>query len=134
MARFGVRNAMQNPEVFRRNRQAMFKQKLFVWPSGKRSLYMGNEHFLYKLLLTTMKEEDIDVCGNITFPYLNVSHDLAVYFPDAIVGNVVYEVKSWFTLDADKNIRLKMATSRCCTFSKKRMYFSNTYSVRITFF
>lgn len=108
MKKYGVRNPMQDKEIYSRNRASAFGQKQYVWPSGRKSLYQGYENWLYLVLLKTVEEDDILVGDLVmTFDYTNQSGESAVYNPDVQVGRIIYEVKSWFSVRCDLNLQLK---------------------------
>ncbi len=110
MKRFGVGNAMQVPDFFSKQRKSCFASKTFVWPSGRTSLYQGYEHWLYAVLLKTHTEDDIVTEAGVieTFDYV-VDGAPRKYYPDAQTGNVIHEVKSWYTYGRDGDINAKRA-------------------------
>lgn len=110
LKRYGYRFALQVPEFNAKMMRTTFQPKEFTWPSGRKSLYQGYEHYLYTELLKTVAEEEIVTNRAIikTFPYLNGAGENAIYFPDAQVGDVIYEVKSPFTYKNDSNSERKI--------------------------
>lgn len=110
MSRYGVPNPMHYPPFLSKQRKTAFSKKEYVWPSGRSTLYQGYKHYLYDILLKTFAEEAIitDPQYIRSFTYTNDEGQSAQYYPDAQTGNVIYEVKSWFTYGIDKNIEAKV--------------------------
>ncbi len=99
MTRYGQRNAMHVPEFVAKQMKTSFGFKDFLWPSGAVTKYQGFEHFLYKRLLKTHTETDIitDRTQIPSFEYQAEDGINCVFYPDAMVGTTIYEVKSVHT-------------------------------------
>lgn len=99
LLRYGQRNGMQVPEIFAKQRASAFAQKQFTWPSGKITTYQGYENWLYNILLQTNTESDIKTktMSIAHFEYVVDDGSTHIYYPDAQIGNIIYEAKSWHT-------------------------------------
>lgn len=136
LERYGVRHVMQVPEIFSKAQRTAFGSKMYKWPSGNETSYQGYENWLYDILLKDVPENGIvtDRAKIKTFNYVTVDGAEVVYYPDAQVGNVIYEVKSWFTYDCDKSIELKSQavveakyTMEVWFFEKKNHYYRRVF-------
>lgn len=82
------------------------------------------------MLLETVDEAQILVEKDVpTFAYFvnDIRHE---YVPDVLVGNVIYDVKSWHTMKLDPDYELKRAAvltggykHHCYVFETKTKYF-----------
>lgn len=108
LTRYGVAHPMHVPAFAAKAKATAFSFKAFTWPSGRITKCQGHEHFLYPILLEQYVEDEI-VTENVR-PFRYMTDDLVdhVYTPDAIVGQVVYEVKSPFTYKLDVNVERKV--------------------------
>lgn len=131
MKKYGHRNVMQVPEFFQKARRTAFESKRYIWPSGRVTMYQGYENWLYEQLLLTFSENEIVTEKLQTFQYVDADGDTRTYFPDAQVGNVVYEVKSWYTYGLQKEITERKVeavvaakyTAEVWIFEKKSIFF-----------
>lgn len=126
--KYGVRHPMQNPVVFSKNRKSAFEFKDYPWPSKTITKYQGWENMLYDQLLDIYTENEIIVekkLKKIAIPYVNVKGESAVYYPDARVGNTLYECKSTYTATIDKNLQLKMAAVVAAGYEAQLWVFKN---------
>jgi hypothetical protein len=116
MERYGVRNAMQHPEVLARWRAAVSKSEE-IELCGKKHNVQGYEGFALEKLNAKRPFANIstsfDKVGHVAYKHKGVERR---YFPDAKVkmhdGTIrIIEVKSWFTLANPQNIsKFKAAT------------------------
>lgn len=109
--RYGVKHVMHHPPFYAKNKRSAYEKKLYTWPSGKVTTFMGYEKWLYEVLLAGGVPESAmitDAADMVHFPYTNSKLTPAVYFPDLQIANVVFEVKSQFTYDSDENITRKV--------------------------
>lgn len=101
--KYGVPNPMQNPAVRHRSVAASFKIKKYEWDEKEDTLCHGYDPRLFDYLRTIFTEGQIDVTGDISFPY-SFRNENRSYFPDAIAGGTVYEAKSEYTMWKDRNL------------------------------
>lgn len=107
LARYGVENPMQRPEV--QARQQQYKRKVGTWPSGKEYTYQGFENMGINTLLSSGLTEDQIVISNPTviptITYFNpVKNKDCRYYPDIFIPheNRLIEIKSEYTMRAQK--------------------------------
>lgn len=106
MRLWGVRHAMQHPEIFAKWLRSCFKCKEYKFPSGRTILVQGYENFCLNMLLFERGvEEDDIIAGDMKLDsgervphiaYTNEEGRSAVYFPDIYIRsiNCLIEVKS----------------------------------------
>lgn len=99
--RFGVENASQNAEVHAKKMKSQYRNKEFVFPSGRKEMVMGYEPLAIAELLQTYAEDDI-VLETTKIPrisYIGIDGITHYYFPDIYIpkDNLLIEVKSLWT-------------------------------------
>ena len=102
---------MQNEQVFSKNKTSRFKNKNFIFPSGREVLIQGYENRAIDLLLNTYDENDMVIMdSNIEkligeVWYTGEDNKPHRYFPDIFIisENKIIEVKSDWTYKLDKN-------------------------------
>lgn len=109
LRRYGVANPMQVPAFASKCKASAYSFKEYCWPSGRITQYQGVEHYIYPILMASNAESEIKTerATIRTFHFMDAGLMDHTYYPDAIVGNIVYEVKTPFTYQLDTNIELK---------------------------
>lgn len=69
---------------------------------GKEIYIQGYENFLLDWLKELFSESDIEVCRSIMFRYIDENGKQRRYFPDVKVQNMVFEVKSRYTFQNNR--------------------------------
>ena len=100
LSKYGVPNAMQSPELFKRNQDSCYKTKQYTLPSGRVVNHQGYENFAIEYLLKSFPEEELLFGNELSFPYTDPEGDDHVYYPDLGVRSkqTAIEVKSTYTL------------------------------------
>lgn len=115
LRKYGFRHATQNPELMHKAFTNSFRLKLYTFPSGRTTKYMGWENYAIDDLLIEEKidEDDIHTENLRQFSYNNPNEDKErFYTPDIYVKsqNRFIEVKSTYTITQDTdNIFTKQA-------------------------
>ena len=99
--RFGVENASQNAEVHAKKMKSQYRNKEYVFPSGRKEMVMGYEPQAITELLQTYNEDDIvvETTQISRISYIGIDGNKHYYFPDIYIpkDNLLIEVKSEYT-------------------------------------
>jgi hypothetical protein len=99
--KFGVENPSQCPVVAKNKLKSSYLKKEYIFPSGRKELVQGYEHFEITRLLKIYHEDDI-VINQLEMPEIWYFKDGKKhrYFPDIFIPkeNKIIEVKSDYTL------------------------------------
>ena len=100
VAKYGAPNAMQSPELFKRNQESCYKTKQYTLPSGRVVNHQGYENFAIEHLLKSFPEEELLFGNDMSFAYTDPEGDDHIYYPDLGIRSkqTAIEVKSTFTL------------------------------------
>jgi hypothetical protein len=115
LQKYGVRHATQNPELMHKAFTNSFRLKIYTFPSGRTTKYMGYENYAIDDLLNEEKidEDDIYTENLQQFSYNKPNEETdRFYTPDIYVKsqNRFIEVKSTYTITQDtENIFRKQA-------------------------
>jgi hypothetical protein len=106
LQRYGVDNISQIPSVQEKKLKTSYKSKEYILPSGKIINVQGYEPKLLDELLLKYSEDEIFTAPTDMpiITYIGEDNKTHTYFPDVFIPstNTVYEVKSSYTLEADK--------------------------------
>lgn len=111
----GVRHHAQDPDTLYRMHVSAHRMR-HITISGKRFAYQGYEKYLLKYLVSKYGVDRVVTERNAVPKIWYSQKGRRRYYPDALVGNTVFEVKSTYTFGINtpakfKNLRLK---ARAC--------------------
>jgi hypothetical protein len=104
LKKYGVENVSQNSEIMEKITKKSFSRKEFIFPSGKKQLVQGYEHFALNDILNIDNIEENDVIiGAKNVPniwYNDDNNKLHRHYVDIFIQskNLCIEVKSTWTI------------------------------------
>lgn len=105
MEKYGVQNAMQTPETFKKCMKAVYKRKEYIYPSGRVDEVQGFEPLAIDDLLIKYNEDELvtDIKLMPQIWYMDKDNKTHRYYPDIYIPktNQIIEVKSDYTMKAD---------------------------------
>lgn len=131
--KYGVRHHMQDDSCFQRNNEAGFHRKILAI-GGRTFNCQGFEPFLLQRLARSHDVANIRVgasCARVWYTYQGKKHR---YYPDAQVGDIIYEAKSAYSFGIDniklfKILQAKARACRRCGYQFKCVIFDKNGSV-----
>lgn len=98
LLKYGCNNVMQDPAIAKRAHEHAYNLKDYTFPSGKVVQIQGYENRMLDILLEKNDEDAIIVGSNVqTFRYTKPDGKEGTFYPDAQIGNIICETKSFFT-------------------------------------
>lgn len=120
LKKYGVRHYAQTHESSYKSIKNSYKKKPYVLPSGATIYKQGYElNFLEHIFKLNLFREDDVIYYPKTIRYSALDNIEHHYFPDFYIpkNNLIVECKSTWTLQTDKNLKLKEAASKSAGFA-----------------
>jgi hypothetical protein len=133
--KYGVESPNQNPDIHRKQDGSRYRNKEFVFPSGKIVLVQGYEPLALTYLLAHNYHEDDLLTETSDMPDINYIYNNKIhrYFSDIYIKqeNLIIEVKSTYTFDKDKIKNLaKQQASLLAGYKYKFMIFNGRGNIQ----